>query len=110
MTYAGGGGGGANSGSAGSGGAGGGGGGAVLGNGSNATVNTGGGGGGANGNTSRNGGSGGSGIVIIRYADTYDAAASTTGSPSITVSEVAIAFILGLHQGALLSNGTLRRN
>jgi hypothetical protein len=33
-----------------------------------------------------NGGAGGSGVVIIRYADTYDAAASTTGSPSITVS------------------------
>jgi hypothetical protein len=33
-----------------------------------------------------NGGTGGSGIVIIRYADTYDAAASTTGSPTITVA------------------------
>jgi hypothetical protein len=30
-------------------------------------------------------GSGGSGVVIIRYADTY-AAASTTGSPTITVA------------------------
>jgi hypothetical protein len=32
------------------------------------------------------GASGGSGIVIIRYADTYSAAASTTGSPTITVA------------------------
>jgi hypothetical protein len=32
------------------------------------------------------GGNGGSGIVIIRYADTYSAAASTTGSPTITVA------------------------
>jgi hypothetical protein len=31
-------------------------------------------------------GSGGSGIVIIRYADTFAAAASTTGSPTITVA------------------------
>jgi hypothetical protein len=30
--------------------------------------------------------SGGSGIVILRYADTYPAATSTTGSPTITVS------------------------
>jgi hypothetical protein len=31
-----------------------------------------------------NGGTGGSGIVIIRYADSYAAASSTTGSPTIT--------------------------
>ena len=31
-------------------------------------------------------GAGGSGIVIVRYADTYQAAASTTGSPTITVA------------------------
>jgi hypothetical protein len=30
--------------------------------------------------------SGGSGIVIIRYGDTYAAATSTTGSPTITVA------------------------
>ena len=30
------------------------------------------------------GGTGGSGIVIIRYADTYATATSTTGSPTIT--------------------------
>jgi hypothetical protein len=29
---------------------------------------------------------GGSGIVIIRYADTYAAAASTTGSPTVVTS------------------------
>jgi hypothetical protein len=45
---------------------------------SNGTANTGGGGG--------SGGSGGSGIVIIRYPDSYLAATSTTGSPTITVS------------------------
>ena len=33
-----------------------------------------------------NGAAGGSGIVIIRYADTYPAATSTTGSPTITVA------------------------
>jgi hypothetical protein len=32
------------------------------------------------------GGVGGSGVVILRYPDTYPAASSTTGSPSITVS------------------------
>jgi biotin carboxylase len=31
-------------------------------------------------------GAGGSGVVIIRYADTFDEAASTTGSPTITTS------------------------
>jgi hypothetical protein len=46
------------------------------------TANLGGGGGGG-GST---GGAGGSGVVIIRYADTYAAAASTTGSPTITVA------------------------
>ena len=45
--------------------------------------NTGGGGGGAYGG---NGGAGGSGVVIIRYPSTYNAAASTTGSPTITVA------------------------
>jgi hypothetical protein len=29
---------------------------------------------------------GGSGIVVVRYADSYPAAISTTGSPTITVS------------------------
>jgi hypothetical protein len=32
------------------------------------------------------GGNGGGGIVVIRYADTYDAAVATTGSPTITVA------------------------
>jgi hypothetical protein len=31
-------------------------------------------------------GAGGSGIVIIRYADTYAEASSTTGSPTITTA------------------------
>jgi hypothetical protein len=48
-------------------------------------VNTGS-GGGAGGAGSALGKSGSSGIVIIRYADTYTAAASTTGSPTITVA------------------------
>jgi hypothetical protein len=30
-----------------------------------------------------NGGQGGKGVVIIRYADTYPLATSTTGSPTI---------------------------
>ena len=40
-------------------------------------------------NTGGGGGSnatGGSGIVIVRYADTYEAAAATTGSPTVTVA------------------------
>jgi hypothetical protein len=48
-----------------------------------------GGGGGAgayNGAAWQSGASGGSGVVIIRYADTYPAASSTTGSPTITVT------------------------
>jgi hypothetical protein len=48
------------------------------------TVNTGGGGGG--GIDSLGGASGGDGVVVIRYADTYAAATSTTGSPTITVA------------------------
>ena len=61
-------------------------------NGTDGSPNTGGGGGGASQNyatTPANtniGGSGGSGIVIIRYPDTYTAATSTTGSPTITVT------------------------
>jgi hypothetical protein len=51
------------------------------------TSNTGGGGGSAGRLTggSAAGGSGGSGVVIIRYADTYPAA-TTTGSPTVTVT------------------------
>jgi hypothetical protein len=44
-------------------------------------VNTGGGGGGSVLSTS-----GGSGIVIIRYADSYNAATSTTGDPNVTIA------------------------
>jgi len=54
-------------------------------NGSPGTANTGGGGGGGSTNGGL-GGTGGSGVVIIQYADTLPAAASTTGSPTITVS------------------------
>lgn len=92
-TYAGGGGGGARSDfTAGAGGAGGGGAGA-LGNNVTATAGTAntGGGGGGNGQlsgvgTGGTGGAGGSGIVIISYPDIYQAAASTTGSPTISTS------------------------
>jgi hypothetical protein len=45
-------------------------------------TNTGGGGGGGG----ATGAEGGSGVVIIKYADTYQAATSTTGSPTITVA------------------------
>jgi hypothetical protein len=58
-------------------------------NGGAGTANTGGGGAGAyslDDSTQYNGGAGGSGVVVIRYADTYDAAPSTTGSPTITVA------------------------
>jgi hypothetical protein len=86
VTYAGGGGGGSFSSAGGSGGSGGGGGGGTNGSsGTNGTVNTGGGGGGGGFNPGA-GGNGGSGVVIIKYADTFAAATSTTGSPTITVS------------------------
>jgi hypothetical protein len=67
---------------------GGGAGGTPGGTGVSGTANTGGGGGGSGGTVSAagTGGSGGSGIVIIRYEDTYLAATSTTGSPTITVA------------------------
>jgi hypothetical protein len=45
--------------------------------------NTGGGGGGAGGASGAT--AGGSGVVIIRYSDTYRSA-TTTGSPTVTVS------------------------
>ena len=51
------------------------------------TPNTGGGGGGTGGGGTGqgSGGSGGSGLVVLRYSDTFPPAASTTGSPNITV-------------------------
>jgi hypothetical protein len=49
-------------------------------------VNTGSGGGGSSSGSTNYGGDGGSGIIIIRYPDTFDPAAATTGSPTITVS------------------------
>lgn len=82
--YAGGGGGGAAGTGGGLGGAGGGGQGSVNGTPVTAgTANTGGGGGGAYYSANANGGSG---IVILSYPDTYAAAASTTGSPTISTS------------------------
>jgi hypothetical protein len=52
-------------------------------NGQSGGVNT---GGGAGGSRDANGGKGGSGIVVIRYADSYPLAASTTGSPTVTTA------------------------
>jgi hypothetical protein len=88
VTYAAGGGGGVNTtGTAGTGGSSIGGNGGVNGaNGTNGSTNTGSGGGGAGGNAGGTGGAGGSGVVIIRYADTYPLASSTTGSPDITTT------------------------
>jgi len=82
-TYAGGGAGGIYTGTAGTGGVGGGGAGSTAG-GTAGTANTGGGGGGAG--ATGTGGSGGSGIVIVSYPDVYAAAASTTGSPTVSTS------------------------
>ena len=45
-----------------------------------------GGGGGGGGANSGSGARGGSGVCIIRYVDTYPAAVTTTGSPTITVA------------------------
>lgn len=45
-----------------------------------------GGGGGGGGSPNYAGGAGGDGIVILKYADTYPVASSTTGSPSYSVS------------------------
>ena len=86
VTYAGGGGGGGNVGTnGGAGGTGGGGRGAGGGLASvNGTPNTGGGGGGGGDGSQVISGAGGSGVVIIRYADSYPLATSTTGSPTIT--------------------------
>ena len=86
VTYAGGG-GGASQNAAGTGGSGGGASGVYPGN--SGSANTGGGGGSCRDETQytgtgQPGGAGGSGIVIIRYADTYSPATSTTGSPTYT--------------------------
>jgi hypothetical protein len=43
-------------------------------------------GGGAGGSRDANGGTGGSGVVVIRYADSFPLAASTTGSPTVTTA------------------------
>ena len=49
-------------------------------------INTGGGGGAGAFNTGVTSGAGGSGVVIISYPDTFRAAASTTGSPTVSTS------------------------
>jgi hypothetical protein len=49
------------------------------------TANLGGGGGGGS-FAGGNGGAGGSGVIILSYPDTYPAATSVTGSPTITAS------------------------
>ena len=84
-TYAGGGGGAVYTGAGSVGGVGGGGNGgtSISGTGVAGAANTGGGGGGGR---AAAGGAGGSGIVILRYPDTFIAATSTTGSPTITVA------------------------
>ena len=81
--FAGGGGAGTNGGTAGSGGLGGGANGKNSGTGNNGTANT---GGGAGAGGASAGGTGGSGVVIVRYLDTYAAAASTTGTPSVNIA------------------------
>jgi hypothetical protein len=63
--------------------------------GGNGGANTGGGGGGINGGGG-GGGNGGSGIVVVSYPDTYNAPASTTGSPTASTSG----------SGSVLFNGT----
>jgi len=57
--------------------------GGLIANGAAGTVNTGGGGGGAGAKSGGGGagGAGGAGVVVIRYPDAYNIAASTTGSP-----------------------------
>jgi hypothetical protein len=46
-----------------------------------ATINTGGGGSGSSDSPTGNGSAGASGLILLRYADTFPAASSTTGSP-----------------------------
>lgn len=84
--YGGGGGGGAYPSGTGNGGLGGGGNGISGGTGVAGTTSTGGGGGGGGSAAGANGSNGGSGVVVLRYADSYPAATTTTGSPTITVS------------------------
>jgi hypothetical protein len=104
-TYAGGGGGGVISQTAGTGGAGGGGNGSNSGNGTSGTANTGGGGGGAG--TSGTGGAGGSGIVIVSYPDIYAAAASTTGSPTVSTSGSGSVYLNGSSYWTVPDNASL---
>lgn len=71
------------------------------------TANTGGGGGGGSSSTSTaysSGANGGSGIVILSYPDVYPAAASTTGSPTVSTSGSGSFYNAGA--GALGFSGT----
>jgi hypothetical protein len=76
--------------------------------GSNGTTNTGGGGGGSGGDnpggSGRQGGNGGSGIVIVSYPDIYAAAASTTGSPTVSTSGSGSVSFNGTNQGFLYTD------
>lgn len=80
------------------GGTGGGGAGTYITSGGDGLANTGGGGGGGSNNVS--GGGGAAGIVIVSYPDSYPAAASTTGSPTITVTN-------GFRYYAFTSSGSI---
>lgn len=80
------------------GGIGGGGVGTYITSGGDGLANTGGGGGG--GGTGVPGGNGAAGIVILSYPDSYPAAASTTGSPTITVTN-------GFRYYAFTSSGSI---
>jgi hypothetical protein len=67
------------------------------------TANTGGGGGGGS-RGSGAGGAGGSGIVILSYPDIYQAAASTTGSPTVSTSgSGSLAFVSASSQVVVFS-------
>jgi len=73
-------------------------------NGGNGGANSGGGGGGASGGNGGTGGVGGSGIVIVSYPDIYAAAASTTGSPTVSTSGSGSIYING--SSTLVSGAT----
>jgi len=72
--------------------------------GGNGGTNTGGGGGGINGGGG-GGGNGGSGIVVVSYPDTYNAPASTTGSPTVSTSGSGSIYYTGnTNQGLVYSS------
>jgi hypothetical protein len=77
-------------------------------NGTAGTANTGGGGGGSSYSSgvggSPAGGNGGSGIVVISYPDVYQAAASTTGSPTVSTSGAGSIYFNSASSQALIFN------